>query len=166
MDNIYLDYAATTPLDREVFARMEPYLFDDFGNPSSSHYFGQRAENAVENARRKIAELLEAEEDEVLFTGSGSEGDNLGIRGTALLRRKFSHADKILISPVEHSAVTNTVQQLQEEYNFNVEFLRVDKNGIIDLDYLHNSVNEKTAIVSTVYANNEIGSLNPFMILR
>ena len=70
MDNIYLDYAATTPLDREVFARMEPYLFDDFGNPSSSHYFGQRAENAVENARRKIAELLEAEEDEVLLPGA------------------------------------------------------------------------------------------------
>lgn len=161
MDNIYLDYAATTPLDREVFARMEPYLFDDFGNPSSSHYFGQRAETAVDSARRKIADLLDAEEEEVLFTGSGSEGDNLGIRGTAYMQRKHNNADRILISPVEHSAVTNTALQLQEEFDFKVEYLRVDKFGIVDLDYLRETVNEKTAIVSTVYANNEIGSVNP-----
>lgn len=161
MDNIYLDYAATTPLDKEVFAIMEPYFFDDFGNPSSSHYFGQKAETAVDNARRKIAKLLDGEEDEVLFTGSGSEGDNLGIRGTAFMRRKLTSADRILISPVEHSAVTNTAQQLQEEFGFIVEYLRVDKFGMIDIDYLQNAVNEKTAVVSTVYGNNEIGSVNP-----
>jgi cysteine desulfurase len=161
MDNIYLDYAATTPLNREVFKKMEPYLFEEFGNPSSSHFFGQKAETAVEDSRRKMAEILDADEEEVLFTGSGSEGDNLALRGAAFSRRHATNANKILISPVEHSAVSETVMQLHDEFGFDVELLRVDKYGITDLEYLRDIIDEKAAIVSTVYANNEIGSINP-----
>lgn len=161
MDHIYLDYAATTPLDKDVFKKMEPYLFEDFGNPSSSHFFGQKAETAVDDSRRKMAELLDASEEEILFTGSGSEGDNLAIKGTAFERRKATKANKILISPVEHSAVSETVLQLQDEFGFEIQILRVDKFGIIDLEFLREVIDENVSIVSTVYANNEIGSINP-----
>lgn len=161
MDNIYLDYAATTPLDHEVFEKMEPYFFDDFGNPSSSHYFGQRAEAAVENARHTIAQILDASGEEVYFTGSGSEGDNLAVRGAALEMRKKKKANKILISPVEHSAVSNTTYQLKTEFDFEFEELRIDKYGIIDQDFLHDKLKDNVALVSVVYANNEIGSINP-----
>jgi cysteine desulfurase len=161
MDNIYLDYAATTPLDRDVFTKMEPYLFADFGNPSSSHFFGQKAETAVERSRSKLAELLDADADEVLFTGSGSEGDNLALRGAAFSRKKSINANRILISPVEHSAVSETAYQLRDEFGFDVETLRVDNFGIIDLEHLLDILDEKVSVVSTVYANNEIGSINP-----
>jgi cysteine desulfurase len=161
MDQIYLDYAATTPLDKDVFEKMKPYLFEDFGNPSSSHFFGQKAETAVDCARRTMAELLDASGEEILFTGSGSEGDNLAIKGAAFERRKKTKANKILISPLEHSAVTETAFQLQNEFGFEVTLLRVDKFGIIDLEFLREVIDENVTIVSTVYANNEIGSINP-----
>lgn len=161
MDNIYLDYAATTPLDRDVFAKMEPLFFNDFGNPSSSHVFGQRAETAVDNARQEIARILDTDVEEVIFTGSGSEGDNLAIRGAALARRKASGANRIFISPVEHSAVSVTAEHLANEFGFEITELRVDNYGLIDLNYLSESLTEKTALVSVVYANNEIGTINP-----
>jgi cysteine desulfurase len=161
MDNVYLDYAATTPLDRDVFAKMEPYLFENFGNPSSSHFYGQKAEFTVENARNAIAKSLDAVGDKVIFTGSGSEGDNLATRGAAFSGRSSRKANKILISPVEHSAVTNTAYQLQDEFGFEVRELRVDQYGIVDLDHLSRQLDDSVALVSVIYGNNEIGSINP-----
>lgn len=162
MDRIYLDYAATTPLDPRVFEAMKPYFFEDYGNPSSTHYFGQRAEAAVEKARATVAKILNVDSDEIIFTSGGSESDNLAIRGAAFARNRQIGADTILISPVEHHAVSETVRQLKSDFGFTLIYLRVDNYGKIDLNFLENSLkNYKTAVVSTVYANNEIGTINP-----
>ena len=161
MDRIYLDYAATTPLDRRVLDEMLPYFTENFGNPSSSHYFGQRAEMALEKSRSSVAHWLGAYEDEVYFTSGGSESDNLALRGTAFSRRKKFGADTILISPVEHHAVSSTARQLMNNFGFRLIELRVDNYGIVNLDDLREQINNRVALVSIVYANNEIGSINP-----
>jgi cysteine desulfurase len=162
MDNIYLDYAATTPVDPDVMNKMEQYFLNDFGNPSSSHYYGQKAETAVENSRQVIAEILGGKSNGIVFTGGGSEGDNLAIRGAALAaRKKNKKANKILISPVEHHAVSKTAIQLHTEFGFELEEMRVDNYGTIDLDKLNKQLNSEISIVSVIYANNEIGTINP-----
>ena len=102
MDRIYLDYAATTPLDPQVLEAMSPYFTQIFGNPSSNHYFGQQAEAVLETCRTKVASLLGAQAEDVLFTASGSEGDNLAVKGAAFAQRNARGADTVLISPVEH----------------------------------------------------------------
>ncbi|MEA5078400.1 MAG: cysteine desulfurase family protein [Anaerolineaceae bacterium] len=164
MDRIYLDYAATTPMDPRVLDAMSPFFIEDFGNPSSTHYFGQKTEAAVDLARQEVARILGAKQDEIYFNSGGSEGDNLAIRGAAIARKRQVGADTILISPVEHHAISWTARQLAEESEFNVVKLRVDKFGIIDLDNLEDSLKKyKVAVVSTVYANNEIGTLNPII---
>jgi cysteine desulfurase len=140
---------------------MTPYFTEIFGNPSSSHYFGQQAEGALEECRSKLASMLGAQPDEILFTASGSEGDNLALRGAAFAQRSATGKDTILVSPVEHSAVANTVRQLRERYGFTIKKLRVDNYGKIDLNDLQTKIDEKTAIVSVIYANNEIGTINP-----
>ena len=161
MDRIYLDYAATTPLDPYVLEAMMPYFTEIFGNPSSSHYFGQQAEGILEECRTKVAKMLGAQSEDVIFTASGSEGDNLAIRGTALARRAKSGKDTILISPVEHPAVANTVKQLRDMFGFKLIELRIDNFGQINLADLKEKLDANTALVSTIYANNEIGTINP-----
>jgi cysteine desulfurase len=161
MDRIYLDYAATTPLDPYVLEAMMPYFTEIFGNPSSSHYFGQQAEGILEECRAKVAKMLGAQSEDVIFTASGSEGDNLAIRGTALARRAKSGKDTILISPVEHPAVANTVKQLRDMFGFKLIELRIDNFGQINLADLKEKLDANTALVSTIYANNEIGTINP-----
>ena len=162
MERIYLDYAATTPLDPQVLSEMLPYFTENFGNPSSSHYFGQKAEGILESSRQKVCDLLggDSKVDEVIFTASGSEGDNLSIRGVALSSRNLTKKDKILYSPVEHPAVMNTVRQLQEVYGFKCEQLRIDDFGCVILDDVAEKIDDHTALVSVIYANNEIGSIN------
>jgi Cysteine sulfinate desulfinase/cysteine desulfurase and related enzymes len=161
MDSIYLDYAATTPLDPQVLESMAPYFTEVFGNPSSSHYFGQKAEGILEECRAQLAAMLGARPSEVIFTASGSEGDNLALRGSALQQKETFGKDTLLISPVEHPAVANTARQLQEHYGFNLVKLRIDNYGKIDLEDLINKINNRTAMVSAIYANNEIGTINP-----
>lgn len=158
---IYLDYAATTPLDDRVLKRMLPYFQQDFGNPSSSHQIGQSAEHAVEESRRMVAACLGAEPSEIIFTSCGTESDNLALRGTAFAERRQRKAGHILTTPVEHHAVLHTVQQLRDVFGFEVEFLPVDQFGIVDPDDVKNHLRSNTAIVSVIYANNEIGSINP-----
>lgn len=158
---IYLDYAATTPLDDRVLKRMLPYFQQDFGNPSSSHQIGQSAEHAVEESRRMVAACLGAEPSEIVFTGCGTESDNLALRGTAFAERRQRKAGHILTTPVEHHAVLHTVQQLRDVFGFEIEFLPVDQFGIVDPDDVKNHLRSNTAIVSVIYANNEIGSINP-----
>ncbi len=157
----YLDYAATTPVDPRVAAAMQPYFTEIFGNPSSVHTFGQQAEAALEEAREAIAGFLNCRNDEVIFTSCGSESDNLALRGAALAARKRRGANHILISPVEHHAVSHTALQLEELFGFEVEFLPVDETGRVSPSEVAARLRDDTAVVSAMYANNEIGTLNP-----
>ncbi|MFN7037104.1 MAG: cysteine desulfurase family protein [Bellilinea sp.] len=161
LDKIYLDYAATTPVDERVIEAMLPYFNLQFGNPSSVHIFGQEAEAALEGGRETIARILDVSVSEIVFTGCGTESDNLALRGIALERKLRYGADRILISPVEHHAVSRTARQLADHFGFRVEFLKVDSFGIVDPDYLRRIIDRDVAIVSVIYGNNEIGSINP-----
>lgn len=160
MDRIYFDYAATTPVDDRVLAAMMPYFRDAFGNPSSVHMFGQRAEDALEAARRFVAEQIHAHPEEIIFTSCGTESDNLALRGVAWERRK-SGCRHILISPVEHHAVLHTARQLAALNDFEVDELPVDEYGRVDPGDVAASIRNDTALVSVIYANNEIGTINP-----
>lgn len=158
---IYLDYAATTPVDQRVLDAMLPYFTDHFGNPSSIHGPGQIADAALEEARRRVAGLLGSRPEEVLFTGCGTESDNLALRGAAMGQRRSRGAYHILISPVEHQAVLHTARQLEEYYGFDIEMLPVDRFGQVDPQDVKASIRPHTALVSVIYANNEIGTINP-----
>ncbi len=158
---IYLDYAATTPLDRRVISVMQPIFENLFGNPSSLHRFGQQAETVLEEARRSLAENLGAQPREIIFTSCGSESDNLALRGTALARRQSGGHNLIVISPIEHPAIQVTARQLAAQEGFEVKTLPVDHTGRIDLGRLEDYLQQNTALVSVMAANNEIGTLNP-----
>jgi len=158
---IYLDYSATTPIAEPVIKAMQPFFSIDFGNPSSIHQFGQKAESALENARDQISAHLGCNSRELIFTSGGTESDNLALRGVALARRKKHGTNHILISPVEHHAVSSTAQQLAELFGFELEYLEVDKTGIVSPEMLRSKIRSDTALVSIIYANNEIGSINP-----
>ncbi len=157
----YLDYAATTPVDKRVLDAMLPYFSESFGNPSSAHRYGQRAEAAVESARETVASILHCRADEIVFTSCGSESDNLALRGAALARRNDSGAKWILTAKTEHHAVSKTALQLEKEYGFSLEWLDVNEYGEVTPDALRKAVCDQTALASVMYANNEIGSLNP-----
>jgi len=159
--HIYLDYAATTPVDPPVLEAMLPYFSQVFGNPSSIHTFGQRAEAALEQARETTARVLNCRPDEVIFTSCGSESDNLALRGAAHAAKKLHHACHILISPVEHHAVLHTAQQLARQEGFNLELVPVDEFGMVNPDDIASRLQPETAIVSVIYANNEVGTINP-----
>jgi len=117
---IYLDYAATTPVDERVLNAMIPYFSGTFGNPSSIHQYGQQAEAAIEEARLRVADDLHAAADEIIFTACGTESDNLALRGAAFAQRHASQKKHILISPVEHHAVSHTAEQLAGEFGFDL----------------------------------------------
>ena len=157
----YLDYAATTPVHPDVLAAMRPYFSEHFGNPSSIHRYGQKAEGAVETARERLAGCLRARPDEIVFTSCGSESDNLALRGAAFAARKDRGANHILISPVEHHAVSHTAGQLAEVHGFELETLPVDGFGRVDPDEVARLLRPETAVVSIILANNEIGTINP-----
>jgi cysteine desulfurase len=158
---IYLDYAASTPLDYRVLQMMLPYFTEAYGNPSSLHSFGQQAETALEKARETVSKALNCYPEEIIFTGCGTESDNLAIRGMAFTQRKERGANHLLISPVEHHAVSRTAEQLAKEYGFVVEYLPVDEFGMVDAKEIESYIRQDTAVVSVVYANNEIGTINP-----
>jgi len=160
-NQIYLDYAATTPLDSRVLEAMTPYFSQKFGNPSSIHRYGQTAEAAVENARETIASMFHCQPKEVVFTSCGSESDNLALRGGALGARQKTGANHILISPVEHPAVSKTAAQLAEVFGFELELLPVDEYGQVSPDMVAKHLRPDTALVSVMAANNEIGTINP-----
>ena len=158
---VYLDHAATTPIDKRVFDAMLPYFSDSFGNPSSIHQYGQLAEAVVDSSHEVIASVLDCRPDEIIITSGGSESDNLALRGAALAAREKNGANRILTSRTEHPAVSKTAEQLQKYYGFQVEWLDVDKNGEIKPDIVEKVISDKTAIVSVMYANDEIGTINP-----
>lgn len=161
MEKVYLDYAATTPVHPQVVEAMLPYFTGEFGNPSSIHWFGQRAEAAVETARETMARLLNCAPGELIFTSCGSESDNLALRGAAIAARAQRNANHLLISPVEHHAVSHTAEQLARFYGFELEYLPVDGHGMVHPDAVAARLRPDTALVSVIYANNEIGTINP-----
>ena len=161
MEKIYLDYAATTPVDPRVLDSMQPYFSQIFGNPSSMHTFGQQAEAALESSRERVAGVLNCSPEEVIFTSCGTESDNLALRGAAFHARKHRAANHILISPVEHHAVSRTAQQLADINNFEIEYLPVDEYGMVNPQDVSARLRPTTAVVSVIYANNEIGTINP-----
>lgn len=158
---IYLDYSATTPVDRRVVEAMTPFFTESFGNPSSVHRYGQAAEAAVETARETVASILNCRPDEVIFTSCGSESDNLAIRGAAYAMREKTGANWILASRAEHPAVTKTLKHLEAYEGFLIEWLDVDENGHVTPEIVSKAICNNTAVVSVMYANNEIGTINP-----
>ena len=161
IERVYLDYAATTPVDERVLQAMLPYFSEFFGNPSSIHFFGQQAEAALEDARQSVAQSIHARPEEIIFTGCGTESDNLAIRSGCHLMRQQRGAKHILISPVEHHAVSHTVRQLCEMEGFEFDYLPVDAYGMVHPDEVEAAIRPDTALVSVIYANNEIGTINP-----
>jgi cysteine desulfurase len=160
-NNSYLDYAATTPVDARVLSAMTPYFTRVFGNPSSVHRYGQEADAGLEEARARVAQALNASSKEIVFTSCGSESDNLALRGVAMHERKTRGADTLLTTAVEHGAVLNTAQQLSDEYGFILKIIPVDEYGMVKLDELARLLTSNIAMVSVIYANNEIGTINP-----
>jgi cysteine desulfurase len=158
---VYMDYAATTPVDKRVLEAMLPYFSDWFGNPSSVHHYGQKAEAAVDAARETVAKVLNCQPDEVIFTSCGSESDNLALRGAALAMRQKKKAGWLVTSKAEHPAVSKTAQQLEDVFGFKVEWLELDQFGTVTPDAVERAICGGTAVVSVMYANNEIGTINP-----
>ena len=160
---IYLDYAATTPVDARVLDAMLPYFHASFGNPSSVHRFGQVAEAAVDSARETVASVLNCRPDEIVFTSCGSESDNLALRGAMLasLAGRKNNRTWLLTSHVEHHAVSKTAEQLEKYYGVQVEWLPVDARGMVTPDAMRAAVCDATALASVMLANNEIGTINP-----
>lgn len=156
---IYFDYAATTPMDKRVLDVMMPYFSEAFGNPSSIHRFGQKAETAIEEAREKVAKILHCRADEIIFTSGGSEADNLALRGVMMARRDSTKW--LLTAKTEHPAVSKTAIQLEKEYGFLLEWLDVNEHGEITSESLSKAVCNNTSLASVMYANNEIGTINP-----
>ena len=158
---IYMDYSATTPVDARVLDGMSPYFSGSFGNPSSVHRYGQVAESAIDSSRETVASVLNCQPDEIIFTSCGSESDNLAIRGAAYARREKTGAKWILASRAEHPAVTKTLLHLEKYEGFLIEWLDVKKNGMVTPEIVSKAICNNTAIVSVMYANNEIGTINP-----
>lgn len=163
---IYLDHAATTPLDARVLEVMLPYLRDHWGNASSVYQEGREARKGLDEARRTVAELLGAGPNEVIFTSGGSESDNAALRGVAqAVRRRASGAARasgghVITSAIEHHAVLASAEELEEE-GFRVTYLPVDSTGVVDVRALEEALDEDTILVSIMYANNEVGTIQP-----
>ncbi len=156
---IYFDNAATTQVTREVVDAMLPVFTEDFGNPSSLHRKGREAKAILDDARARIAAALGAHPSEIYFTASGTEADNWAIKGAAL-RMKQKGRTHIVTSKIEHHAVLHTCKYLERE-GFSVDYVGVDKDGIVDLEELRSLVTDKTALVAIMFANNEIGTIEP-----
>ena len=155
---IYLDYASTTPVHPLVRQSMEPYLQQDFGNPSSLYPLGRRAAAALERARAQVAGALDCHDDEVVFTSGGSESDNLALKGVALARPGKRH---LVTTKIEHSAVLGGARDLQEHFGIEVTYVPVDGRGIVDPAAVAAAIRPGTFLVSVMLANNEIGTIQP-----
>jgi len=154
---VYLDNAATTPLDPEVLDAMMPYMTDHYGNPSSTHAFGRKTKNAIEMSRKKVADYLNADPSEIIFTSGGTEADNMALRCAVM----DLGVKRIITSSVEHHAVGHTAEHLRDHFNVKVEFVKLTEDGHVDLEHLEELLSDNTlkTIVSLMHGNNEIGNL-------
>ena len=157
---VYLDYSASTPVDPRVMEAMLPFFSEVYGNPSSSHRYGRAADRAIEDARETVAKVLNCRPAEIIFTSGGSESDNLALRGAAWRARKQGKPSRLITSPVEHSAVISTVEQLGALMDFETQIVPVDRYGLIDLAAFGAACEPGGAVASVIYANNELGSIN------
>ena len=159
MKAVYLDNHATTPMDPRVFEEMKPYFLNDFGNAASrNHQFGWKAEKGVELARKQIAALINANEKEIIFTSGATESDNMAILGIAeMYAEKGNH---IITSNVEHKAILDSCK-VAEKRGFEVTYLPVDQYGVVSADAVKKAITDKTILISIMFANNEIGTINP-----
>jgi len=155
---VYLDYAATTPMDPRVIEVMNEHFRESYGNSSSLHSIGQKAAQTLVKSRETIASLINAKRDEIIFTSSGTEADNIAILGVALKNQK--RGKHIITSVLEHHAVENTCKSLRKK-GFSITFLPVDKYGLIDLGELEDMITDETTLISIMFANNEIGTIEP-----
>jgi len=158
MGRIYLDYAATTPTHPEVVKTMLPYFTDAFGNPSSIYSYGQEAKGAIEEARVKVADLISARNEEIIFTSGGTEADNFALKGVAYANE--NRGNHIITSSIEHHAVIETCKFL-ERSGFRVTYLPVDEYGLVDPDDVEKAITDKTILISVMQANNEMGTVQP-----
>lgn len=160
--NVYLDHASTTPVDGQVQKEMQPYFSEWFGNPSAIYTIGRVGRETMDTAREKIARVFGCMAEEIIFTGSGTESDNLGIMGVA---RAYHRADPslnhLVTSKIEHHAVLNPCEHLEKKEDFSVTYLKSDKTGMIDAKQVVDALTKETVLVSIMYANNEIGTVNP-----
>ncbi len=159
MKRVYLDHAATTPLDPLVFEAMQPYFLEKFGNASSVHQFGQEAHAALDESRAAIARMIGAKEGEIFFTSGGTESNNFAIKGIASVLRKRGKTH-IITNKAEHHAVLEPCEFLEEE-GFSVTYLDVDEYGMVHPEEVRKSITSKTGLVSIMHANNEVGTINP-----
>lgn len=155
---VYMDHSATTPVDPAVVEAMLPYFSEKFGNPSSLYTIGRQARGAIEESRQKVADLIGAKKEEIIFTGSGTESDNLAIKGIAYRNRK--KGDHIITSSIEHHAVLHTCKYLETQ-GFKVTYMPVDKDGLVNPKDVEKAITPGTILITLMHANNEIGTIQP-----
>lgn len=158
MKYIYLDHAATTPLHEAVYEEMKPYYLNLYGNPSSLHLYGDRAEDCVTSSRKLIAKMIGAKEGKIVFTSGGSESNNLALKGITQKYKKYGN--HIIVSAIEHDSVLSTCQHLEEQ-GYDVTYVPVNKYGQVNIDELSKALSERTILVSVMHANNEVGTIQP-----
>ncbi len=158
MDIIYLDNSATTKIKTEVLNEMMPYLTTEYGNASSLYSVGRKAKRAIEKARGQVAELINCNQHEIYFTGSGSESDNTALKGFAYANKE--KGNHIITSKIEHHAILETCETLERQ-GFEVSYINVDENGVIKIEELENAIRPSTILISVMTANNEIGTIQP-----
>ncbi|MBN1402205.1 MAG: aminotransferase class V-fold PLP-dependent enzyme, partial [Anaerolineae bacterium] len=156
---VYMDHAATTAVDPRVVDAMLPYFTERYGNASSVHQAGQIAQQAVESARETVADILGAAPTEIVFTSCGTESDNLALRGSALAQRVGG--GHIITSSIEHHAIEHTCRQLEDVFGYRVTYLPVDRYGMVDPDAVARAITDETVLISIMYANNEVGTIEP-----
>ena len=158
MKKVYLDYAASTPVDAEVMNAMLPYFSEKYGNPGAMHAYGREAQAAIDRARQKIAKFFECEFNEIVFTGSATESNNMAIRGVVGRARDYFSPAHIITSAVEHKSVLETCHDLERD-GVEVSYVSVNKDGFVDPQDVANAIKENTVLVSIIYVNNEIGTI-------
>jgi cysteine desulfurase len=160
MKRIYMDHSATAPMAPQVLEAMLPYFSGKFGNASSLHSFGREAKEALEESREKVAGLLEADPEEVIFTSGGTESDNLALKGIAYRSREKGQGNHIVTTAIEHPAILETCSKLENQ-GFSITYLPVTRDGLVDLEVLESAIRKETILISVMHANNEIGTIQP-----
>lgn len=158
---IYMDHAATTAVDPRVVDAVLPYFSYEYGNASSIYGLGREAAKAIDEARRTVADVLGCEPGEVIFTSCGSESDNLALRGVGWARRNLGKGNHIITSSIEHHAVSHTCEQLENHFGFEITYVPVDKHGLLDPDDVGRAIKDNTILISIMYANNAVGTIEP-----
>lgn len=159
--SIYLDHAASTPVDPQVVEAMLPYFTEVYGNASGSHAQARASAQAIDEARYSVADVLGCAADEIVFTGCGTESDNLAIRGVAWAKKQAGKGNHLITTPIEHHAVSHTIDQLCQKFGFEQTIVPVDEYGIVDVEAIEAAIRPETTLISVMYANNEVGSLQP-----